>query len=383
MGKKHIGFVFSYNENWIGGSYYVLNIIHALKRLPESIQPKITILSRNKEDFELVQKETNYQSLDYLFFPKNPGLVARGVNKIIRSFTGRDSNLVKTDIKSIDFIYPNYLEAIANKGIPRVYWVPDFQEEFLPHFFSSEQISWRRRHNSDIASKADMVVFSSEDAKSHFLNMFPNFSKRMEVLPFAVTHPLLSNKTFLEIQSEYGLPEKYYFSPNQFWGHKNHLIILKALKSLKVHGVEISVVFSGKEYDYRAPGYFDSLVKFVDENDLKNNVRFLGFIDRVDQLIILKNSFAVIQPSLFEGWSTVVEDAKAQGKFLILSDLKVHREQMKGREAAFFSPENYHELSEHMKTLWSLEVLNGGQENYDQDITKFGEKFLELTNSSF
>ncbi len=39
--------------------------------------------------------------------------------------------------------------------------------------------------------------------------------------------------------------------------------------------------------------------------------RFLGFIDRGEQLQLMKNSIAIVQPSLFEGWSTVVEDTKA------------------------------------------------------------------------
>lgn len=35
----------------------------------------------------------------------------------------------------------------------------------------------------------------------------------------------------------------------------------------------------------------------------------------------------MVQPSLFEGWSTVVEDARALGKTIVLSDIDVHLEQ--------------------------------------------------------
>jgi hypothetical protein len=41
----------------------------------------------------------------------------------------------------------------------------------------------------------------------------------------------------------------------------------------------------------------------------------------------MRHSLAVIQPSLFEGWSTVVEDARCLGKKIILSDLLVQVEQ--------------------------------------------------------
>jgi len=46
---------------------------------------------------------------------------------------------------------------------------------------------------------------------------------------------------------------------------------------------------------------------------------------------------AVINPSLFEGWSTTVEEAKSMGVPMLLSDIGVHREQAEGR-ASFFDP---------------------------------------------
>ena len=73
------------------------------------------------------------------------------------------------------------------------------------------------------------------------------------------------------------------------------------------------------------PVIFDYLKKFVTDNNISENVLFLGFIDRKEQLKIMQHSEAVIQPSLFEGWSTVIEDARALNKYIIASDLRVHR----------------------------------------------------------
>ena len=47
--------------------------------------------------------------------------------------------------------------------------------------------------------------------------------------------------------------------------------------------------------------------------DIKKYISILGFISRQDQLSLMRDAIAVIQPSLFEGWSTVVEDCKAIG----------------------------------------------------------------------
>jgi len=45
-----------------------------------------------------------------------------------------------------------------------------------------------------------------------------------------------------------------------------------------------------------------------------------------------------VQPSLFEGWSTVVEDARALGKPIVLSDIPVHLEQQIPGAHVFSAP---------------------------------------------
>jgi hypothetical protein len=54
----------------------------------------------------------------------------------------------------------------------------------------------------------------------------------------------------------------------------------------------------------------------------------------------MHHAIAVLNPSLFEGWSTTVEEAKAQGKQMILSSLPVHMEQAQEHRARFFYPED-------------------------------------------
>ena len=51
----------------------------------------------------------------------------------------------------------------------------------------------------------------------------------------------------------------------------------------------------------------------------------------------MKNAKFVIQPSLFEGWGTVVEDAKVLDKTILLSDIPVHQEQ-KNEKCILFDP---------------------------------------------
>ncbi|NIO41379.1 MAG: glycosyltransferase [Burkholderiales bacterium] len=60
-------------------------------------------------------------------------------------------------------------------------------------------------------------------------------------------------------------------------------------------------------------------------------------MSRADLYALMRGSIAVVNPSLFEGWSTTVEEAKAIGAPLVLSDIAVHREQA-GGDAVYFEP---------------------------------------------
>ncbi len=74
-----------------------------------------------------------------------------------------------------------------------------------------------------------------------------------------------------------------------------------------------------------------------------------------DLLHLIAGATALVNPSLFEGWSTTVEEAKALGTPMLLSDLAVHREQAGGR-AQFFDPQNPQKLADLMLRLSQVPV---------------------------
>ena len=157
------------------------------------------------------------------------------------------------------------------------------------------------------------------------------------------------------------------------------MVVIKAVEILKKEGKSIIVAFSGKENDNRNPGYTEKLKAYVKENDLEDVVRFLGFLDRREQLKLMKHATAVIQPSLFEGWSTVIEDAMAMNQRVIASDLEVNKEQL-GEKGIFFERRNAQELAEKILTILSDE----NQEikyDYGAKLRMFGNTFKSLINN--
>jgi glycosyltransferase involved in cell wall biosynthesis len=380
MGKrKRIGLFFSYSENWIGGSYYIINLIEALKLLPDDKRPEITIFYYQLNDLSPIQK-LNYPGIDFKQVNKNNHIVKRAIHffgkKVLKTkiFTQQLNRKVSSGYYDAIFPTPIRFDHKLSKKI--IYWIPDFQYLHLPQFFLLRELEDRKQFHAQIGASGDTVIFSSYDAQKDFNTLCVNSKAMQHVVQFAVTHPTYNDINFSDLAAKYKLPPTYFFCPNQFWAHKNQKVILEAVLSLKKDfNRDIKVVFSGKAHDHRNASYFDDLNNYIKENGIEDNISFLGFIDRKEQLLIMKNALAVLQPSLFEGWSTVVEDAKLMNQNVIASNLNVHKEQL-GDNAVYFDPNSSASL---VTAIQSFEKKNV-EFNYDAKRLEFAYNFLNVLN---
>jgi glycosyltransferase involved in cell wall biosynthesis len=225
--------------------------------------------------------------------------------------------------------------------IPCVAWITDFQHRHLRELFSFGAY-WKR----DLGFRAQIlsgrhVMLSSEDSRSDCETYFPRSVGRTSVVRSAMLPPDFSDAEGYgarAIARSYQLPESFFYLPNQFWKHKNHRTVIEALGILRQKGYNTVVAASGKAEDYRHPEHFAGLEALVSSQGLTHNFRFLGIVPRPHVFALMRAATALINPSLSEGWSTPVEEGKSLGVPMLLSDLRVHREQA-GTCADFFDPE--------------------------------------------
>jgi glycosyltransferase involved in cell wall biosynthesis len=231
-------------------------------------------------------------------------------------------------------------------------WIPDFQHLHLPELFSLDERRSRDASMQSVASHPGIVILSSNAALEDFLDSFPGARCTPRVWSF---HSLLEPSPIATVQDAFldaALPEKFLYVPNQFWVHKNHIVLFRALGMLRdTYGLIVPVVCTGSPMDTRSHTHHQMLLDYLAQHDLDDQVTILGLLPRNQQLLILRRCAAVVQPSLFEGWSTVVEDARAIGRPLLLSDIEVHREQMPG-SMFFFDPHSPKSLAHLIAEQW-------------------------------
>ena len=77
------------------------------------------------------------------------------------------------------------------------------------------------------------------------------------------------------------------------------------------------VISTGNTHNYRNLNYFYELKKYILDKELEDMYRILGLVSFTDVQILAEISLAYINPSLFEGWSTTVEEAKSRENNII------------------------------------------------------------------
>jgi glycosyltransferase involved in cell wall biosynthesis len=381
--KLTVGLIYSRNVAWIGGTYYIENIVSALAALPSSEQPALKIFCYTRSEFDELKRKTNYPHLSPVFLISQ-NFFLRSINAVAARIFSRHL-FVPSLNTDIDILFPNPTDRRFDRFQNKMYWIPDFQDIYFPAFFSADELLIRKQQREQIVSENLPLILSSQDALNDLKKAIGKAElKRVHIVPFAVTIPAVHEINTRHVFAKFNISTEYFICSNQFWKHKNHKIVLEALVIGKRQNVKFNVVFTGNTSDTRNPGFFDEIQRFVTDHELGDQVKFLGFIGRQDQLVLMKNSIVIIQPSLFEGWSTVVEDAKALGHPIIASDLAVHKEQLGEGFPFFFQPNDAAQLFALMQQFGNKRTEQAAvmtNHNYKSDILRFARNFIRAVIS--
>ena len=394
----NIGLIQRGSVDWVGGVELEKNLVEATLRYAEKEGKKVTFTLlgtlgsgveagtvsgdtlRSVQKFswpppvvEQVEKKKWWERLS----PPDPEKEEEAARKNLRLAKGQFLEEL-----GVDFVYPPFKIPARFKDKSAA-WLCDFQHKFLPEYFSEEEVKQRDHQFGAIAKRAGSVVVSSQTAVGHFKQFYPDSKARIIALPFRVILPeSLFEADCREVVRKYRLPEKFFIVCNQFWKHKNHAVVLDALERLLSKGVDCQVVLTGRFRDDREPMFTENFLGELHRRGLAKNVSLLGLVPKEDQLQLLRAAHAVIQPSLFEGWSTIVEESHAVGTDIILSDLPVHREQAHP-SAVFFDPTDSDALSRAMSEAWGRDRdgCSRGSDAYPELVLDFGKRFYELAKS--
>jgi len=377
-----IAFIINFNSRkWLGGFNFILNLIKSLSLLKNK-KIKLILIVDKKFDSNVV-KNYDLEIVKTNFF-SHESFTKRIFNKFFIFFFGKSfiyDNFFK--YHKID-VLSHYNTPLGKKSdIKNFPWLTDLQFLHYPQNFSFKNRILKKINIKLLGSHSDKIILSSKNARKDLKKISVGAYNNSVVNSF--TFGLLNLKEILslnKLKKKYKIKKNFFYLPNQYFVHKNHIIVIKALNQIlrEKKNKNITIISTGHNSDHRNLNHFKKIVKYIKNYNLKKNYIYLGIVPYQDMMSLIYHSIGIINPSKFEGWSSSVEQAKSMGKKIILSDLPVHREQKPNR-AKFFKSNDFKKLSKILRIEWVRHDQNREKKIYHKSYGILEKRLIKFANN--
>jgi glycosyltransferase involved in cell wall biosynthesis len=248
---------------------------------------------------------------------------------------------------------------------PFVIPIHDLNHRLLPEFpevgaFGETQL--RDYIFTNICRYATFVLVESELGKAHVLEFYGDHidADRIRVLPYYPPFRrggMPAAQELERVSARYGLPRRYFFYPAQFWRHKNHELIVRALRLIADEGKEsVAVVLCGDYADYFRASNFKQVMALADELGVRDRIAYLGRVPDEDMPALYRLSGGLVMPTFFGPSNIPPLEAWHFGRPVISSDVPGIRDQI-GDAGLLVDPRSPRDLAAAMLRLWRDEPL--------------------------
>lgn len=262
------------------------------------------------------------------------------------SLISMEEFLIRNDIDLIYFLTPSN-KAKELIDIPYVMTVwdlchRDFNE--FPEVRDNFEFEKREDKYNTLLKKAIKVTTDSELGKKNICFRYGIDESRVQILKFLPRTTY--NDVYINIKEKYNISNDYIYYPAQFWAHKNHIYILKALKLLKEkYQLIIDAVFTGTDY-----GNLKYILNKAQEFGINEQIHYLGFVEDEEIHNLYKQSIALVMPTYFGPTNIPPLEAFSLNVPVCYSNLEGLREQV-GEAAFLMNLKDPNSLVEHLLTI--------------------------------
>ena len=264
---------------------------------------------------------------------------------------------IKQYDKDIDFIISPVVSLIPKcLDKPYILTIHDLQHKYYPGFFSLKDRIVREYMYNISAKYAKLIICSTEQVKKDIQRYLKVPGAKIRVIPFPpplyIRSFLYDQKNSAMVKKKYRLPEKFLFYPAQFWYHKNHLNLLRALGYLKkkLHEDIPLVLVGSKKNSY------GSVMREAEKLNIKGNIYYLGYVPEKDIPYLYQLSYTLVMPSLFEGLSIPVWEAFFLGTPVVASNACSTPEQVEDA-GLLFNPYDIKDIADKIYQIWRSKRL--------------------------
>jgi glycosyltransferase involved in cell wall biosynthesis len=195
------------------------------------------------------------------------------------------------------------------------------------------------------------ILVDSEVGKSQVMESYNVPGHKIHVLPYVPPKYIYSERTSNGFESRYPLPSKFLFYPAQFWEHKNHKMLIRAMGRLKNECPDLKLVLSGSGKN----GY-QSTARLIKDLRLSKDIIIFSYIPDEDMAEMYRRARALVMPTFFGPTNIPPLEAFAAGCPVAISRIYGIPEQV-GEAALLFNPESEDEIARCIRRLWNDDEL--------------------------
>lgn len=235
---------------------------------------------------------------------------------------------------------------VPNLAVKVISPVHDLMHRYEGHFPEvSSGYEGREQIFSSKAKFAWCVLTDSKVGRQQFLESYSEYMRNghphVAVLPFVVPEHIATCR-----EEALAVPSKYVFYPAQFWQHKNHLNLLKAIEMLVDKIPDIHVVLVGSEKNN-----LSRVNNYIAEKRLEGQVTIMGFVSDENITYLYRHAVGMVMPSYFGPTNIPPLEAMALGCPVAVSNKYAMPEQV-GDAGLLFDPDSPEEIAGCIKRMW-------------------------------
>jgi glycosyltransferase involved in cell wall biosynthesis len=252
--------------------------------------------------------------------------------------------------EGIDFFLNTTFEAVT-LAIPFSAIVWDLQHRLQPSFpevSANGELEKREVFYSKVLAHATFVIVGTEAGKNEVQRFYGTPDEKIKILPHP-TPAFALEGTALDVRAlaKYKLPPDYIFYPAQFWTHKNHAAIVKAVAHLKqTENLRLPVAFTGSDR-----GNERAVRDLVEQMQLGDQIFFLGHVSRETLRALYQNALVLCYASFFGPENLPPLEAFGLGCPVIAADVPGASEQL-GDAAIRVNPSDELAIAQALKLVY-------------------------------
>ncbi|MCI8561273.1 MAG: glycosyltransferase family 4 protein [Dorea sp.] len=258
---------------------------------------------------------------------------------------------------------------LASKLIKQLCPIHDLMHRYETRFMERQQSKEDNIFRCELQFVTTVMV-DSQLGKSQVIESYLQKRKKrpfIQVLPYVVSEHITDSK-----EEPVQTPDKYIFYPAQFWQHKNHLNLLKAVGILKKDIPDIHLILVGSEKNA-----LNTIKEYIKENEMESFVTIYNFVSEEKLIYLYRHAAAMVMPSYFGPTNIPPLEAMALGCPAAVSNNYAMGEQV-GDAGLLFDPDSPKEIADCISKLWNDSRLRETmREKGYQQIAKWRPKDFE------